>query len=150
MEELNYSELKNEVEERLKGEETVVLSTSADNRVTARLLCHINYGVEVLVSTNRNSLKVDQMRRNPNVALTVGNLTIEAVAELYGHPESHPTFLADYAAKFPDLGKLYQSTPDDLLVMIRPSRISLYRYIDGPCEDVLLPREGGAYRAQLN
>lgn len=149
MEALNYSELLHEIEEKLRKEDTIVLATSAKDKVTARLMCHINYGATVLFGTSRKSQKVDQIEHNPNIALAIGNLKMEAVAELYGHPKSHPTFRTDYIRKFPHLEKVYKSSPDDVLVIARPRKIALFKYIDGPCEDVLLPEEERAYRIKL-
>nr|WP_278308398.1 pyridoxamine 5'-phosphate oxidase family protein [Oxobacter pfennigii] len=128
----------------------MVLATCADNKVTARMMCHINDGLTIMFSTNKNSQKVKQIGKNPNVALAIGNLKIEAAAELSGHPSSHPFFLEEYPGKFPHLGKIYSSTPDDLLIIAKPIKISFYKFTGRPCEDVLEIENKRAYRIELN
>jgi len=147
--ELNYADLSNEIEKKLRKEKGVVLSTCVGNYVTARQMAHLNDGLTVMFSTSVNSLKVAQMRENPAIALTVDNLRMEAIAELYGHPDGHPTFRKEYAKKFPLYAKLYKSSPEDLLVICRPVKISLYKYVKGPCEDILVPDEMKAFRTGI-
>ena len=149
MNELNYSELLNEITEILQKETSITFATCADNQVMARVVCHINYGMNILFSTSMKSQKVEQIKCNPKVALAVNNIKVEGIAELYGHPSSHETFGADYAGKYPHLGSLYESKPDDVLIIIKPTKIALYKYINGPCEDILLPLENKAYRINL-
>lgn len=144
--ELDYSKLVIELEDILLKENSMVLATSKEDKVTARLINHINYGLDVLFSTKINSLKINQITANPQVALAISNLKIEGRAELLGNPCDHKTFPQDYANKFPYLGKIYKSAPDDILVIVKPSKLSLYKFINGACEDVLIPYEKKAYR----
>lgn len=143
---LDYNVLTDEITKRLQSEEGLILATCANNKVTARMMCHINDGLTILFATSLKSQKVEQIQQNPNVALAIGNLKIEAVAELFGNPNGHPLFVAEYPKKFPQLGDLYESTPDDVLIIARPTKIALFKYIDGPCEDVLEVEEKKAYR----
>lgn len=149
MNKLDYNELSDEIVKKLQSEETIILATCADNKVTARMMCHINDGLTIMFATSRNSQKVEQIKQNSNIALAIGNIKIEAVAELFGHPDGHPSFTKEYVKKFPHLGKLYQSTPDDMLIIARPIKISLYKYIGTACEDVLEVDEKKAYRLGL-
>lgn len=142
--ELNYNELYNEIQEKLKAEQTMILATCANNKVMARTICHINDGVTIMFSTGDNSEKIEQMKKNPNIALAVGNLRIEAVAEIIGNADDYQFFLEEYPKKFPHLGGLYGS--DYFLVIMNPMKISLYKYIDGACEDVLEVDTKTAYR----
>jgi len=149
MEEIRYDELAKEIEKQLRKAKEIVLATCAEGRVTARLMAPLSDGLEVLMSTSVNSLKVSQMRQNPNIALAIGNLKMEAEAELFGHPGGHPTFLKEYAKKFPLYAKLYKSSPEDLLVIAHPKKIALYKFAGKPCEEILLPEEKWAYRLGL-
>ena len=150
MKEIDRSDLEKAIIEQLQEAKEIVLSTCADGKVTARTMCHINDGVTVLFATDDRSEKVAQMRKNPNIALTVGNLRIEAVAELFGRPGDHLTFAKAYAKKFPWLGEFYKPTPNDMLVICRPNKISLYKYDNGPQEDTWLAGEKEAFRADLS
>jgi len=149
MEKLNYDALEEEIEKILRKAKEIVLATSAEDRVSARLMAPLSDGLTVMMSTGGGSQKVEQMRQNPNIALAIGNLKMEARAELFGHPSGHPTFLKAYAKKFPLYAKLYKSAPEDLLVIAHPTKIALYKFAGKPCEDTLLPAEKRAYRLSL-
>jgi Pyridoxamine 5''-phosphate oxidase. len=149
MEKLDFTKLSNEIERKLKSEQTIILATCADNKVTARTMAPVNQGLSVLFSTNRNSVKIEQIKQNQNIALAVGNMKIEAVAELFGHPKEHAFFTAEYPKKFPQYGALYPDKPEDILVIARPIKISLYKYFGKPCEDVLDLENNTAYRISL-
>jgi len=146
MEALDYEKLAAEIEKKLRKKKEIVLSTCAGDHVTARTMCHINDGLQVLFSTDRRSLKAMQMQENPRIALTVDDLTIEATAELFGRPKGHALFIREYPKKFPHLGKAYPETPDDLLIIAHPKKIQLFRYIGKPAWDVLEPETSKAYR----
>lgn len=150
MEELIYTQLSNEIGTKLKSEENIILATCANNKVTARAMAHINDGLTILFATSRNSEKIKQMEQNPNIALAVGNLKIEAIAEFFGHPKGHAFFISEYPKKFPHLGAIYPEKPDDLLVIAKPQKISLFKYLGKPCEDVLEVDNKRAYRIDLN
>ncbi len=147
--ELDYGELYGEIEKLLLDAQSVVLATCAESKVTARTMCTVNDGLTILFSTSRNSEKADQIKRNPNVAFVAGNMKIEATAEWFGHPRGHTFFREAYPKKFPHLGAAYPETPDDLLIIARPSKIALFKYLGKACEDVLLPGEKRAYRIKL-
>ena len=76
--------------------------------------------------------------------MAIGDLRVEAVAEIVGNAEGYPFFLEEYPKKFPHLGGLYGS--DYFLVIIKPTKILLFKYINGPCEDVLEVDKKVAYR----
>ena len=149
METLSYNELSDEIEERLKSEETIILATYADNKITARAMAPVNDGLLILFSTNINSEKVAQMKQNPNIALAIGNIQVEAVAELFGHPKGHEFFVKEYPKKFLHYSAVYPEKPEDLLVIARPKKISLYKYLGKTCKDVLDIENSCAYRIDL-
>ncbi|MCL2775809.1 MAG: pyridoxamine 5'-phosphate oxidase family protein [Oscillospiraceae bacterium] len=143
-EELNYNELSDEIVQKLRSEWSIILATCANDKVTARAVCHVNDGLTIMFSTNEGSEKVEQMKQNPNVALAVGNIRIEATAEIVGNAENYPSFIEEYRKKFPEFGGLYGN--DYYLIIAKPTKISLYKYIDGPREDVLNINTKTSYR----
>ncbi len=152
MQELNYEQLVNEIIGRLEKEENIVFATSAGNIVSARTMCHVNDGITIMFSTNGQSGKVEQIKKNPNVALVVGDVQVEATAELYGPPSKHELFVAINDKKFPWMKDAFQPSPDGIddgmLIICHPIKISVYRYLDGkPHWDVLLATEKKAFRA---
>jgi general stress protein 26 len=150
---LNYDELLAEIIKKLQSEGTIVLATSAENKVTARLIWYVNDGLTILFATEGHSQKVEQIKINPNIALAIGNLKIEATAELFGHPSKHPFICEKYPSKYPDVGKNWPGTPietpNSMLVIAKPSKISLYKYKDKSCEDVLEVEKKMAYQLDL-
>lgn len=149
MMELNYEDFWAEIEAQLRPAEAIILATSADSRVTTRTVCPLLDGTDILISTGGRSLKIQQIKANPNVALVLGGINIEAFATLYGHPGTHPTFPAAYAEKYPQLGAIYKSEPEDVLIVARPKRITLYKYTGKACEDVLDMEAKKAFRIEL-
>lgn len=149
--ELNYGELEKEIVEILEKEQEIVFATSADNIVTARTMCHVNDGLAVMFSTVNTSRKVEQVKKNPNIALVAGALQMEATAELYGSQLKHKAFLEMNNKKFPWMKKDFPTSeviPDtSMLIICHPTKISLYKFIDGePHWDILMVTEKKAFR----
>ena len=60
-----------EVTSVLTKEKTIILATAADNRVTTRSMSHVNDGMTIYFQTGSSYLKTQQIRINPNVAISV-------------------------------------------------------------------------------
>lgn len=149
MENLNFDDLSQEIEKYLESANEVVLATCADNIVTARTMNHVNDGLTVMFGTVGSSVKAEQIRINQNVALVSGPLQIEAVAEFGGHPSKHALYTQKNEAKFPWMKSEFPPDPGDggVLVICRPTKIKLYKFIEGkPHWDVLEVEEKKAYR----
>jgi len=117
----------------LKTEVTLILATSADNRVTIRPVSHINDGMDVYFQTSINSLKIQQIRANNTVALCVGTYQIEGVAEVLRHPldKENSFFAQAYEAKHPAYFRLYSAYSDEVVVRVTIHRATQWRYYDG-------------------
>src|SRR5512140_3574633 len=91
METLNYSEMADEVCDWMEHTKTMVLSTCAavetDRRVTARMMSTIHKDGRVYFQTGPTN-KLEQMRKNPLVALCAGNAQVEGTARVLAHPLS--------------------------------------------------------------
>jgi len=147
---LDYAKLTEEVIQSLENTQTITLATCYENKVTARAMSIVNDGLTIMFQTGRHSEKSNQMRQNSNVAFSVGNMQIEATAEIFGHPNDNQLFLDKYKAKYPQYHLMYTDMPDEVLVIASPMKITLYKYIDGkPCADVLDIVENRAYREVL-
>jgi len=147
--ELTYETLSKEIQKKLKRTRGVILATSADNTVAARQVSAVNDGLTIMFSTSIKSNKAKQIKQNPNVAVAFDNVKIEAVAEAYGHPSGHSAFMTVFKKKFPIFAKVYKSLPDDVLIIIKPKKIALYKFIGGACEDILDVENCKAYRSRL-
>jgi len=146
MESIDFDVLRGEIVNILAKEQLLVLATAADGRVTARTICHASDGLDIYFGTSNKSEKYAQMKANPNVALAIGNIQIEAVAEDCGNPEANPAFVKLFNAKFPHLAGLYPPKEDDVVVKCTPTKLSLYKYVGHPAWEILYPDLQQAYR----
>ncbi|MGQ9779143.1 MAG: pyridoxamine 5'-phosphate oxidase family protein [Bacillota bacterium] len=138
--ELVFESLRQEVEKILAQTPHLVLATAADNRVRARTMSHVNIGLEVYFQTGKGSTKYAQIAVNPRVALCLGNLQIEGVAEVLGHPlaEANREFCRLYRERHPSAYERYSSRPDEVVIRVRPILCTLWKYVDGrPCRELL-------------
>ncbi len=66
-------------------EQEILLSTSANDRVTTRTVSPTYYQGAILIFTSPESLKYKQLKSNPNCSIAVNGYFIEAKAEFLGH-----------------------------------------------------------------
>lgn len=145
---LEFNQLKDEVVKILEREKSITLSTSANNKVTARTMSHVNEDLIIYFQTGGSSEKAQQIEQNPNVAFAVANIQIEAIARKCGHPmESKNKGFADkYKEKFPAYFEKYTNLPDEILFETYPVKIKMYKYVDeNPTIIVLDMQENKAY-----
>ena len=146
MAELDFNALSEDVTGILAKEGKMVLATSSGDRVTARTINHVNDGPDIYFGTSNLSCKYQQLIANPNVAIVIGGMQIEAVAAPCGHPGDNAELWKQYHAKFPHLAGAYPSRPDDVVIKCTPQKIVLFRYIGGAVWDTLDLVEKKAYR----
>lgn len=147
--ELNAFELKNEIIAILEREKHLVLATCLVERVTARTMSHVNIGMDIFFQTDKRFLKVEQMIANSKVALCLGNLQVEGIAELRGHPaeKENIEFIRIYKKKHPHSFDMYANIKHEIVVKVMPLLITLWKYVDGkPCRDYLSLTENAAFR----
>ncbi|MCL2531808.1 MAG: pyridoxamine 5'-phosphate oxidase family protein [Oscillospiraceae bacterium] len=126
----------------LEKEKTLTLATSADNRVTTRQMSHVNEGLAVYFQTGAHYLKIQQIKANPNVAMSVGGYELEGVATLIGHPldELNRFFIEKYQAKHPQYAKRWSALPNQVLVKVEVTLVRRWCYVNG--EPVIAIWEG--------
>ncbi|MBR6650014.1 MAG: hypothetical protein IKL36_01250 [Clostridia bacterium] len=149
MTELNYDEYKSGFLDSLNECTRIVLATCADNIVTTRVVCPILAEDSIMFSTGINSFKCQQMKANSKVAFSLGDFNIEADTQFYGHPSTHPYFPAEYSKKYPHLGEIYESSPDDVLVICKIKKVNVYAFIGKACKDIIDFETKNAYRIEL-
>ena len=77
---LEYEKVKNELIHFLDKQNYLYLATSIDNKVTARVMYFVNIEERISLITSKKFQKYKQMVLNPNIALTLQNVQIEAIA----------------------------------------------------------------------
>ena len=131
--ELSYEDLKQEVIKEIQKYHEMVLATSGGESVTARTVACISDGLTVYFTTTQESRKYTQIAANPNVALAAGNIQIEGVVSLRGHPlaEGNAAFIEVLRETRPELyeimSQMHFKIPNYELIEIAPRRIALYR-----------------------
>ena len=145
---LDVDVLENEIIAVLGREKSIVLATCSNEQVTARAVSHINMGLDILFQTDMKFKKVEQMQRNPKVALCVGNLQVEGIAEFAGHlsDANNMEFCDIYRKKHPKPFERYGSLPGEVVIRVRPSLFTFWKYMDSkPCRDYLEVQNRKAY-----
>ena len=122
-----------EVISALEKETTLTLATSANNRVTIRQMSHINNGLTIYFQTSAHYLKTQQIKANPNIAISVGAYEIEGIAEIIGHPldEANKFFIQKYTAKHPNYANKWSHLPNQIIVKVETMQARKWRYVNG-------------------
>lgn len=145
---LNYREMKAEVLEALDQNIEMVLATCSGNRVTARTISIICQELVIWFQTDQTFLKAQQIIENPQVALAVGNLQIEGMARIVGHPLANDFFMKNYPKRHASAFQSYSHLPREVLVEVEPRVITVWKYDEHtrPFRDFLQLPQKLAYR----
>ena len=122
-----------EVTSVLAKEKTIILATAANNRVTTRSVSHVNDGMTIYFQTGSSYLKTQQIRINPNVAISVEGYDIEGKAALLGHPldAKNSLFIKLYKDKHPQYTDIWSTLPEEIVVKVEIEIVKKWRYVDG-------------------
>ena len=115
---------------QLGSSQLMVLATSQDNKVTARMMsCVIIDGI-IYFQTDRNSDKYKQLTENSNVALCIDNIQIEGVASVHGSTlDARNKFFAEsYEQHHKGSFDAFSSLPDTIMIKVIPLKITLWEY----------------------
>jgi len=123
----------NEVISALEKEKNLTLATCTDSRVTIRPMSHISNGLTIYFQTGEYYLKTQQIKANPNVAISVGTYEIEGLAEIIGHPmdESNQFFIKKFRARHQNYAERWSALPNAVVVKVEIRLVRQWRYIDG-------------------
>lgn len=148
MEEINFKKLKLEMIEFLNENKHMVLATCADNHVTARTVSIINHDLKIFFQTDRDFVKHKQIKQNPNVALSSGNIQIEGKAQITCHPLENSFFRDSYQKYHKSSFENYSCLKDEVIIEVEPILITFWKYDskNKPFRDYLMVAEKKAYR----
>jgi general stress protein 26 len=132
--EVSYEEMKQIVTKEIQKCPHVYLATSVGDFVTVRRMGFVSDGLKIWCVTDIDSRKYKQIQANPNVAIAGGgNLQIEGVASLKGHPmdERNSDYIQVLQEKNPEMyarvsrpGRNLQR-PGTRLIEVIPKRVAL-------------------------
>lgn len=86
MKSIDYETLTQEVIHTLENNKSIVLATCSNNRVTAREVYFASKNLSIYFLTSKAYDKFKQIEKNRNIALCLGNIQMEGVAIIKGHP----------------------------------------------------------------
>jgi general stress protein 26 len=132
--ELDFDQVKAEKVRLLEENENIVLATSLNNRVTARVVRYASEGLTIIFFTLTNLNKVAQIRANPKVALCLKNASIEGNSVLVSQQEEEGKRLAEIIKKkFPNYLEWWHARTAELIVFVKvtPTLVISYVYKDG-------------------
>ncbi|MFX1274496.1 MAG: pyridoxamine 5'-phosphate oxidase family protein [Promethearchaeota archaeon] len=146
---IDYNELKEEIEDFFEKNKTLVLATSANDKVSARMIEFVNIGLTLMFETDKRSGKFKQIMKNPNVAVCAKNVQIEGIASVGEHPMdgSNMPFIELYKKHHQYAFQLYSHLENSIVIKIKPTLVTLWKNVDGqPFQDFLFVNEQKAER----
>lgn len=122
--ELDFEKKRQELISFLTSRENkhMVLATSHDNRVQARVILVASEMLDIYFFTWKHSRKIRQIQENPRVALCKDAVQIEGTAEILGNltDEKIGKFVNIMRSMYPDAIEKWERQPGMVLVRIRP------------------------------
>ena len=109
----------------------MVLSTSADNTVSSRMMSVVQADGSFYFQTDIKMRKCRQISMNPNVALCIDNIQIEGKAVQEGRPTEHPVFRDLFRECFKGSYDAYSSLENERVFRVEPVFVQRWVYVDG-------------------
>lgn len=109
---------------------TMVLSTSADGKVTSRMMSIVQQDGVFYFQTDKTMRKYHQLMKNPYVALCIDNIQIEGVAEEAGKPLEHKIFSKLFSQQHKGSFDAYSSLENERVFEVRPVFVQRWLYIE--------------------
>ncbi len=110
---------------------TMVLSTSAENLVTSRMMSVVLIDGLFCFQTDCTFRKYRQLIQNPHAALCIDNIQIEGICEELGHPLDHAAFCTRFAECFKGSFDAYTALQNERLFALKPARVERWVYREG-------------------
>ncbi len=129
MEQLYRSKLE-DVYAQIGDHAKIVLATSNQDKVSARMLSFIIEDGLFYFQTDSHLRKYNDLKHNHNVALCTNNIQIEGTCIELGHPLEHIKFIEKFKTYFPSSFNSYSSLDSERLFVIKPTFIQRWSYHD--------------------
>jgi hypothetical protein len=128
--EIDYQVLEKEFIDFIDVHKILILATAANNRVTARAMSCVHIGLKIYFQTGKTSIKYNQLKQNPHVALCCNNVQIEGLARIGEHPLSAASFAFKelYQAHHPGSFKTYSHLCSNVVIEVEPKFVTFWKY----------------------
>lgn len=106
----------------------MVLSTSAGDKVTSRMMSVIIFDGCFYFQSDINFRKCSQILKNPNVALCADNISVEGICTEIGKPNVNADFIRLFKQHYNWSYNKYSSVKNERLFKIEPTYIQKWIY----------------------
>ncbi len=130
--ELDYEIFRDEIIQFFDENQEIVLATSSKDRVTSRTISFANDGLEIYFWSWEHNKKVEQIKENPKVSLTLHKVQYEGEAEILGKPldKKNIVHLDLFYKKFSEMYvDIFSKIPEMVLIKIYPKAIVKFEKI---------------------
>lgn len=130
--EIPFEEMKTSMIQEIRKHEWGYLATSDGDKIRVGKMRLVSDGLRLWCFTLDKTRKFKQMLVKPNVAIADGNLQVEGIATLKGHPydEENADFLRVYKetqpVNFERTSRGGFKRPNSRIIEIKPERIAVY------------------------
>jgi hypothetical protein len=110
---------------------TMVLSTSADGRVSSRMVSIVLIDGRFYFQTDTKLRKYFQLKDNPRAALCIDNIQIEGECRELGRPSDNKAFCKAFSERFEGSFRAYSGLENERLFELVPTFTERWIYKDG-------------------
>lgn len=107
---------------------TMVLSTSANDNVSSRMMSTVIINGKIYFQTDKTFEKYNQIIANQNVSFCVDNIQIKGICTEIGKPKTNKTFIEIYKKSYPNSYKMYSNLENEVLFETKPTYIKRWIY----------------------
>ncbi len=109
----------------------MVLSTSYNDVVSSRMMSVILLDRTFFFQTSNKLNKYQQIKKNKNVSLCIGNISITGVCKELGKPKNYPEFCCAYERHYKGAYDLYTNLEEERLFFVTPVSAEKWIYENG-------------------
>jgi len=117
---MNYDEIESQVINTFAKTDNVTLAyIDTDGRAAAAMMCIINDGLTAYMQTDKKFDKAAAIKKNPNVAMSIGAYSFKGRAEIMpGKCSDYDWYVDAIKKKIPLSYEHYTMLPDEVLIKI--------------------------------
>ena len=125
---MNYNEAVNYLFEKLAPSKIMALASSVNNHVMVRNVSCLIYDNAIYFKTDKNFRKTKQLYENPCIALCVGGIQVEGIANIKGLVVDEPgrQFEKLYQKYLWGSYNAYSHEESEILVEVKPTFVEIW------------------------
>ncbi|MGM0122869.1 hypothetical protein IGI37_000235 [Enterococcus sp. AZ194] len=127
---MNYSDELEKTFFRISKKGIAVIATSYKDDISIRPVSVVLYDKKIAFQTSTKLLKYQQIKKNPLVALSVDNISIQSIATIKDHPLKEKTFIDLFKNKHKSSFDNYSHMKSNCVIELKPLKIQRWDYIN--------------------